>query len=441
QAAQAMDDAAASFADVPVRAFPYYVRGAEARLAAGDPAGALARLTVAMRLLEQRRESIRIEPRRAAVFAAARTVVDRIVMLQLADGRERGAAAGGTAPGPDHLAAPPGEVVVEYALVNDTLLAWTVSGTRVEVARTTVNAAQLERTLEETEAKLQRRAPVGELQPLLATLYDRLLRPLDGRLGAPGTRLVIVTDGAIAAVPFAALYDARRGRYLVEDRTLRYAVSLREAWRSPVADAGSGVLLVADPAFDRRRHPLLDRLPHALDEARGLAAGYRDARTLEGERATPQALATALPRAGIAHFAGHAVFDDEHPERSYLLLAPGEASQGTMTAEELARMDLHRVRLVVLAACRTVRSGRGRAAGFTGLSGALLAAGAGGTVGSTWDVDDRLTSVLMAEFHRRYPDTHDAPGSLRDAQLSLLRSETPALRSPAAWAGFRYAGR
>lgn len=330
---------------------------------------------------------------------------------------------------------------MEYALIGDTLLAWTASGTRVEVARATVNAAQLERTIEETEAKLQRRTPEPELQPLLSALYDRLLRPLEGRLGAPGTRLVIVADGAIAAVPFAALYDARRGRYLIEDRPLRYAVSLREAWRSPAADAASGVLLVADPAFDRSRHPLLDRLPHALDEARGLAAGYREARVLQGERATPRALATALPRAGIAHFAGHAVFDDERPERSYLLLAPGEGSRGTTTAEELARMDLRRVRLVVLAACRTVRSGRGRAAGFTGLSGALLAAGVGGTVGSTWDVDDRLTSVLMAEFHRRYPDAHDAPGALREAQLSLLRSGTPALRSPAAWAGFRYAGR
>lgn len=453
EAMRAAESAAAYFANVPVRAFPNFVMGAEARLAAGDRAGALARLTVAMRLLEQRRDSIRIEPRRAAVFDAARAVIDRIVMLELADGRtvealrymDRGraslASAGGTAPGPDRPAAPPGEVVVEYALVGDTLLAWTVSGSRVEIVRAIVNAAQLERTIEETESKLQRRAPVPELRPLLATLYDRLLRPLEGRLGAPGTRLVIVADGAIAAAPFAALYDARRGRYLVEDRPLRYAVSLREAWRSPAADAASGVLLVADPAFDRRRHPLLDRLPHALDEARGLAAGYRDARLLQGEGATPRALATALPRAGIAHFAGHAVFDDERPERSYLVLAPGAGSRGTTTAEELARMDLRRVRLVVLAACRTVRSGRGRAAGFTGLSGALLAAGAGGTVGSTWDVDDRLTSVLMTEFHRRYPATHDAPGSLRDAQLSMLHSETPALRSPAAWAGFRYAGR
>jgi CHAT domain-containing protein len=96
---------------------------------------------------------------------------------------------------------------------------------------------------------------------------------------------------------------------------------------------------------------------------------------------------------------------------------------------------------VVLSACRTVRSGTSRAGGFTGLSGALLAAGVGGAVGSTWEVDDRFTAALMTAFHGEYRLRRDGPRALRTAQLALLQSADPALRSPAAWAGFRYAGR
>jgi CHAT domain-containing protein len=136
------------------------------------------------------------------------------------------------------------------------------------------------------------------------------------------------------------------------------------------------------------------------------------------------------------------VFDDARPERSYLVLAPDARDDaGRLTAADLARLDLRNVRLVVLSACRTVRSGRTRASGYTGLSGALLAAGAEGTVGSLWDVDDRATAALMASFHQAYSRIPDAASALRRAQLSLLRVDDPSLRSPAAWAAFRYAGR
>jgi len=117
--------------------------------------------------------------------------------------------------------------------------------------------------------------------------------------------------------------------------------------------------------------------------------------------------------------------------------APG---RGALTAAALAEMDLGRVRLVVLSACETLRAGRGRAGGFAGFAGALVGAGAQGVLGSLWRVDDELTGPFMAAFHARYRETGDAPRALRDAQLRMLKSADRALRSPAAWAGFRYAG-
>jgi CHAT domain-containing protein len=103
-------------------------------------------------------------------------------------------------------------------------------------------------------------------------------------------------------------------------------------------------------------------------------------------------------------------------------------------------MNLEGLRLVVLSACETQRSATGRSGGFSGLSEAFLAAGAGGVVGSLWKVREEPTQALMQEFHAAYRTSGNAAAALRTAQLRLLASSDPALRSPAAWAGFRYAG-
>jgi CHAT domain-containing protein len=452
-ATRALDSAAAYYSGrTAIRRLPLLVGAAEARLSAADPRGALARLQAAIRILDARRGTTRMEPRRAAVFDAARGVVERTVLLQLAAGDAAGALAlmdraraslapAGAPAAPHAVRAPPGTVAVEYALVADTLLAWTVRGSAVRVHRAVIDTVRLTRTVEELEARLQARAEEAELRPALALLYEWLVRPLAADLGAAETPLVIVVDGALASVPFPALFDARGARYLVEDHSLRFAVRLGGAAPADPPRAAGGVLLVADPAFDRREHPLLERLPRAGEEIGRIARAWPGAAVLAGPAATARAFTDALARAQVVHFAGHAVFDDQRPERSYMVLAPAPGAPGAVTAAELAALDLRHVRLVVLAACRTVRAGPSRAAGFTGLSGALLAAGAGGTLGSTWEVDDGLTAALMDEFHRAYAASRDAGGALRAAQLALLRSGDPARRTPAAWAGFRYTGR
>jgi CHAT domain-containing protein len=453
QAAATLDSAAQFFddLDIPLLALPAKVNGAQAHLIAGDMAHGMVRLEAALAILEQRRDSIRVEPRRAAVFEAARSVVDRVAMLQLAMGDtaaalaylDRGRASL-AAVGPAEAASaariptgPPGEVAVEFGLVNDTLLAWTVTEQRVELHRAVVDTTRLIRTIESLRSLLEARADEAAVRPALSQLYEWLIRPFETRLGGAGTPLVVIADGDLASVPFAALYDARRNRYLVERHPMRFVASLREARRRSLGAAGAEALFIADPAYNATQSPGFERLRVAAVEAGEIAAEYPRARVLRDTGANAETLRARLARARLMHYAGHAVFDDERPERSYLLLAGADRLQ----AGEIVQLDLRHVSLVVLAACQTVRTGRGRAAGFSGLAGAFLAAGAGGAVGSLWEVDDQFTRPLMVEFHRAYRGSSNGPSALRTAQLRLLQSENPALRSPSAWAGFRYAGR
>jgi CHAT domain-containing protein len=458
QAAVALDSAATFFLgiDAPLVALPAVVDGAWAWLAAGDTARGVAGLEEALGLLERRRDAARMELRRAAVFEAARTLVDRVVLLKLGGGDttqalaylDRGRASlapAGTAPRTRdvEVKGPPGEVVLEYGLVGDTLLAWTVAERRVELFRAAVDTAQLFGAVENLRRRLEDGAGEAELRPGLSRLYEWLIRPVAERLGAPETPLVVVADGVIAAVPFAALFDAGRGRYLVEDHPLRFAPSLVEARRPARGGRAGTALFVADPAFDELAHPGFERLGAAAHEAVEIAGRYPARRVLEGAAADGRTLREALSRAEMLHYAGHAVFDDDRPERSYLLLArtPGHPAMETLQAGEIAQLDLRHLSVVVLAACQTVRTGPGRAAGFSGLSGAFLAAGAGGTVGSLWEVGDRNTRPLMLQFHGAYRRSGNGPAALRDAQRHLLQSRDPALRSPSTWAAFRYTGR
>lgn len=389
----------------------------------------------------------------AAMLEQARSSFDTLVMLNVRRGRpadalqalERGRLSfprWGRAAAPAasrDLAAPPGHVAVDYTLIGNTLLTWTIRADTIRFLRQPMNRDTFMRTVAQVNAALELPERAAAALPGLRQLYDWLIRPVRGSLGPAETPLVIVADGEVAGVPFAALLDSSTEKYLVQDHPLRHASTLADAAR-PARRRGDGfALLVADPSFKESRYPGLYPLRGARAEVDSLLRLYPRHVRLQGDTATRDTFLRQAQSAGIIHYAGHAVFDDARPERSYLLLA-GADTTGRLTAEVVSGMRLDGVRLVVLSACRTLPSREGRAGGFAGISGALLAAGAGGVVGSLWQVNDQLTAPLMREFHRAYGDSADPAQALRAAQLSMLARRNSPQGSPSAWAAFRYTG-
>jgi CHAT domain-containing protein len=437
-----------------IRRLQAFVARARARLALGDTEGATDDLGLAVTLLDEQRAGLASAPLRASLLDAARAVFDQVVMLRVAAGDTAGALAylekgraslthlGAAGSAASRLRMPAQQVAVTYALIGDTLLAWTLRGDAVRLNRTTINRDKLIRRIERVRSALEVRAGEQAVRADLEALYDALLRPVSAPFGTEGTEIVVVADGEIAAVPFAALRDSVRRRYLVELHPSSFAGTLRDALPSTeVGGAKGGVLLVADPAFEQRAHPALGRLQGAQAEVTSLASDvYPGAAVLSGAAATREAVTQGLAGARIIHFAGHAAFDDARPERSHLVLARGGAGGGVLTAAALAEMELGHVRLIVLSACQTLRAGSGRSGGFAGFAAALFGAGVGGMLGSLWRIDDQHARSVMDAFHRRYQLHEDGPRALREAQLQMLQSPDPALRSPAAWAGYRYAG-
>lgn len=460
--AAALLDSALSLPDsvqTVIRRLNARVARAKTRLALADVAGASADLEHVTLVLRQQHDSIPGELLRASLLDNARSVFDKIVMLHVNGGRpadalrtmERGRASlspvSGRPPSSRRgvLRAPPGEVVLDYALIGDTLLTWSIRGDSVRLRRAVTRRDELVRDADRARTLLESGAPDRVLLPVLAGLYDLLIRPVAVELGPRDSRVVLIADGELGAVPFAALYDVGRGRYLVQDYVPRYAARLDEVsapTRRPAETrAGLTALLTAGPA-SVADFPELQPLVENQNEVRAISGFYGGSgRVMAGPRATAPALLRALRGASLFHFAGHALVDDARPEQSSLFLAPDSgATSGRITAEQLGAADLRHVRLVVLSACETLQARDGRSGGLAGFSGALLAAGVRGVVGSTWRVNDRHARDLMVPFHHFYSQSRDGPAALRQAQLQLLGSRDPLLRSPAAWAGFRYAG-
>ena len=315
--------------------------------------------------------------------------------------------------------------------------------------------------LEKLAGVFQRQAgsPYGELAPVNALkLYSILIAPVEREIRA-SRRLILLPDGPLWDVPFAALATRRNNtvRYLVQTHELVYAPSatvLRNLLRTwPGDDARSvgskpRIAVISNPApnplFDGARQTGMGRivqsqglpeLPFTATETRSIKDLYgARAVAFDGPRATVESSVTALNEYDIAHFATHAVFVPQSALNSGLILAPGKGNGRNwyLDARTIAATPI-RARLVVYSACD---SGRGRVAGGEGLLGLTWATFVGGArcqVASKWAVRDEAGARLMADFHRELNRTGAPAKALRAAQIKALNR--PGSR-PFLWAGF-----
>jgi CHAT domain-containing protein len=309
---------------------------------------------------------------------------------------------------------------------------------------------------------LENQAPARALDALI-------MAPLRRTLGS-AQKLYLSPDGALQFIPFAALLHQNGNgpeRYLIEQFDLVYVTGGRDLVRAPRTGFTPGpVTVLGDPRYSVPGTASLyrfPRLPGTQQEAQDIGALFDGARTLldagAGEDAVKKARAP-----WILHLATHAYFGAQdcagQPQATdNPLLAAGLAlaganacqggsgSDGVLTGEELAGMNLYGTQLVVLSACDT---GIGALAlkdekrligvrdGVYGLRRALMLAGAETQMVSLWKVNDLATQELMAAYYRALLQGHGRAEALRQVQLAMLRSKERA--HPYYWASFAVVG-
>jgi CHAT domain-containing protein len=247
-------------------------------------------------------------------------------------------------------------------------------------------------------------------------LYRLLIEPVETYLPSrEGSRITIIPNGPLFALPFAGLRDAH-GRYLLERYTLEYSPSisvLKFTGARPEANSIPHFLLIGDPAGMQKLD--LPPLPGSRKEVAEVARQLPSDRVsvLTGEDARLDAVRSTAARSAVIHFATHGIVDDKHPFESFLAL-----SDGKLTTRDVYGLNLT-ADLIFLSACRT---GMGKVSGdgVLGFTRAFLYAGTRSVVATLWDVADEPTASLVENFYKGLIHGGDKAQALRSAQLSVL---------------------
>jgi tetratricopeptide (TPR) repeat protein len=307
--------------------------------------------------------------------------------------------------------------------------------------------------------------------------FKRLSRRLScalfpGGVDARMAKIVIVPDGSLAMLPFAALPGNGCSGASAEPLVVEHEITLTPSLsvflsRKPVEEtyAFQGeVAIVADPVYDaadpraatlKIGHPnraaaqetavALPRLLNAGYEASAIqgtvrkAAGKDQVFLARGFDANIETvLSPAMRNYRIWHLAAHGIYDETTPEFSGLvfsLLGPdGRPRFGFLKAHDISKLDV-RADLIVLSACDSAAGEDLGGEGVMGLSYSFLRAGAKQVVSTLWSVDDARSKELMVTFYKELMrNGGNAAAALRRSQLVVMRR--PHSYAPYYWAGF-----
>lgn len=371
-------------------------------------------------------------------LAAARAEYDSFVDGLHSHDERRGAARRRT----DVTRLPAGTAAVEYFIADDALHAFVVRDGRIVHRSVKIERKSLETRVEAFVSRLTQRDL--RVREAARDIHSLLVEPVARELAGAKT-LLVVPDGVLWRVPFAALSDARH-RWLIEDHSVVYAPSITAfltIFAGNTKTHPPSFFAVGNPSLGTTaeevesfyRDTSLGPLPDAEREV-DVARTFYDARravVLKGKQATEVATLAALSNATVIHFATHALLDDTHPLYSRLALTPDGGDDGWLEGWEIARLDLD-ADVVILSACETARGAIGGGEGVVGMAWSFFLAGARSTVATQWRIASSSTADLMIAFHRSLRANGNKANALRDAQLALLRNRE--YEHPFYWGAF-----
>ncbi|HEX5702282.1 MAG TPA: CHAT domain-containing protein [Pyrinomonadaceae bacterium] len=398
-------------------------------------------------------------------------------------------------------------VLLEYALGEERSFVWVVTSAAItshELAKRSdiesavahfynlLNARNADVKGETKEQRAVRISRSDAAIPLAAASLSRMvLVPEVGRTGKK--RLVVVADGALHFIPFAALPVGTDGptrgnqkgtvtepRNLIADHEIVNlpSASTLAVIREEVAGrerAPKTVAVLADPVFmktDERVKTEKNRSPPPRNESKkdrqlikakedtGLSSGL-DIPRLPGTRREAEQIVAMVPEnerrlaldftanreaatsAELAqyryvHLSTHGLLNSVHPELSGLVFSlvneRGEPQDGFLLAHEIFNLKIP-AEAVVLSACETGIGKDIKGEGLVSLTRGFMYAGSPRVVVSLWGVSDSATTELMVRFYQGMLKEGRPPAAaLRAAQLSVMSDKRWA--SPYYWAPF-----
>ena len=390
-------------------------------------------------------------------------------------------------------------LLLEYFLGDEKSLLWAVTPTSIksfelakraeidEAARRVfeVLTARNQNIPNETPAQRKQRLDQADADypKVSSTLSQMLLGPVASEL--KNKRLLIVSDGVLQYVPFAALPEPKADVGIFDPLIAGHEIislpsaSVLPVLRQEAADRqapSKTIAVLADPVFSsndsrlvasaRRQTPAVDKTSPMADVQRSaaesglldfvrlrfsrqeadditrLADGSMELKALDFAASRAVATNPDIGRYRIVHFATHGLINNQHPELSGVVLSlvdqQGHPQNGFLRLYDIYNLKLT-ADLVVLSACQTALGKEIKGEGLVGLTRGFMYAGAPRVVASLWQIDDRATAELMRRFYAGMLGQKLRPAAaLRAAQASMLKEKR--WQAPYYWAAFTLQG-
>lgn len=387
-------------------------------------------------------------------------------------------------------------VLLQYSLGEKQSYLWAVTATGIQAytlpPKSKIEAAAIffRNNISTSTAKI----PLAEVKSAGDALFKLILAPAANQLS--GKRLLIVGDGALQTIPFSALPLPNSTAYipLLKDHEIVNApsaasIAVSRQRKHPIGSKTLAVL--ADPVFQNDDKRLSDANVTALDTCAPASSTTVKPTSNNSQRNIPVELQSTLRSLNeqnifplpntrveaekilalvppdkrsascafaanygrvmqpqkdrldqyrIVHFATHGFVNESKPQFSGLVLSLIDSKRkpqnGFLRLHDIFNLRLA-ADLVVLSACETGLGKDIRGEGLVGLTRGFMYAGSRRVVTSLWNVNDKSTANLMAEFYRGMLQQKQPPAAaLRAAQLKMWSTKP----DPYLWAAFTLQG-
>lgn len=328
----------------------------------------------------------------------------------------------------------------------------------------------------------------SDLQKYSKDLSEKIIAPAKPFI--QNKKLLIVADGALQYVPFAAfkIQNNNEGQRTNDKR--QFLIETNEIVNLPSASVlavlrketanrkipAKTLAVLADPIFDktderfqtiskRKKSSLeylavskketrsidfsltrdgldLPRLPFTRREADLISAKIPEnklEKLLDFTANKTAAMSSDLAAFKYVHFATHGFINNKNPELSGIVFSMldenGKEQDGFLRVGDVYNLKIP-AELVVLSGCRTGLGKEIKGEGLVGLTRGFIYAGARRVAVSLWDVNDEATSILMEKLYKEMlGDKKLSPASaLRQAQIEMIKDKKRG--NPYYWAAF-----
>jgi CHAT domain-containing protein/tetratricopeptide (TPR) repeat protein len=276
-----------------------------------------------------------------------------------------------------------------------------------------------------------------------AELYQWLIAPVETTLKSHHIdTLVIVPDGKLRTIPFAAFYDDVEKQFLIQKYAVAVILGLEMTeGTKPRWDTGQALLGGLSEAVQD-----FEALPQVRYELEQLRDTFKSSQpALINQQFTMDNIKALLGknRYNLVHLSTHGYFGKSSDE-AYLLtyneklkLEELKKLVGSRFSKDMP-LELTPLELMSFSACETAKDDDRAVLGLAGVT-LKAKAGAKSALGSLWKVDSESTAKLITEFYQELIRNKETKArALQRAQQTLLNN--PKYQHPYYWAAFLLIG-